>query len=282
MISRRQRGRRHGRPQPRASQGRFAAPGQIDRAALEFPLRPGQPSRHDQETRRETKHGQETAQPSGEPVAGNGILSRRIFLEGALVAGATGAGLAGASAEPLAIQPWMKTPGVGFVPYGQPSRFEDKVVRTFARAGQSGDARRRLRAHAARPARRHDHAVRAALRAQPLGHSRHRSQPASRGDPRPGAAPARVHARGAASLPDDVAHRVHRMRRQQRRAQRADRAAARRGRDPRPARVPGMDRREALDAARRSRRRAVGALDDRGRRRQRHHEPQHPARQGDG
>ena len=65
----------------------------------------------------------------GDPAAGNGILSRRIFLEGALVAGATGAGLSGASAEPLAVQRWMKVPGAGFAGYGQPSRFESKVVR---------------------------------------------------------------------------------------------------------------------------------------------------------
>jgi sulfane dehydrogenase subunit SoxC len=39
----------------------------------------------------------------GDPTAGNGILSRRIFLEGALVVGATGAGLSCASAEPLAV-----------------------------------------------------------------------------------------------------------------------------------------------------------------------------------
>ncbi len=44
----------------------------------------------------------------GDPAAGNGILSRRIFLEGALVAGATGAGLSRGSAEPLTVQPWMK------------------------------------------------------------------------------------------------------------------------------------------------------------------------------
>ena len=42
------------------------------------------------------------AEPGG-PTAGNGILSRRIFLEGALVVGAAGAGLSCASAEPLAV-----------------------------------------------------------------------------------------------------------------------------------------------------------------------------------
>src|SRR5262249_6835876 len=65
----------------------------------------------------------------GDPVARNGLLSRRIFLEGALGASALGATAAAAAAEPLAVQPWMKTPGAGFAPYGQPSRFEDKVVR---------------------------------------------------------------------------------------------------------------------------------------------------------
>src|SRR5215469_15164423 len=68
---------------------------------------------------------------SGEPAAGNGILSRRIFLEGAAVAGAAGAGVSSAMAEPLAVQPWMKEPGAGFAPYGQPSRFEDKVARAI-------------------------------------------------------------------------------------------------------------------------------------------------------
>src|SRR4029077_19648303 len=67
--------------------------------------------------------------PPGEPAAGNGILNRRVFLEGALVAGATGAGLSVASAQQLAIAPWMKTPGPHFAPYGTPSRFESKVVR---------------------------------------------------------------------------------------------------------------------------------------------------------
>src|SRR4051812_4503249 len=69
--------------------------------------------------------------PSIEPAAGNGILNRRIFLEGAIAAGATGTGIAGASAEPLTIPGWMKTPGANFAPYGQPSHFEDKVVRAI-------------------------------------------------------------------------------------------------------------------------------------------------------
>ena len=43
-----------------------------------------------------------------------------------------------------------------------------------------------------------------------------------------------------------------------------------------------MDRRAALDPARRGRRRAVGALAPCRRRRRRGHEPQHPAREGDG
>ena len=68
-----------------------------------------------------------------EPAAGNGILNRRIFLEGALVAGATGAGLTSAAAEPLPVPRWMKVPGADFAAYGQPSQFESKVVRALAR-----------------------------------------------------------------------------------------------------------------------------------------------------
>lgn len=67
----------------------------------------------------------------GDPAAGNGILSRRIFLEGAFVVGATGAGLSCGSAELLTVQPWMKVPGPGFAGYGQPSLFESKVVKVF-------------------------------------------------------------------------------------------------------------------------------------------------------
>ena len=76
----------------------------------------------------------EIRKTSAEPAAGNGILNRRIFLEGALVAGAAGASVSAASAQPLAIEPWMKTPGANFEPYGQPSRYESKVVRTVTGA----------------------------------------------------------------------------------------------------------------------------------------------------
>jgi sulfane dehydrogenase subunit SoxC len=79
------------------------------------------------------KRKSDAASPPVEPAAGNGILNRRVFLEGALIAGATGAGLTSAAAEPLAVQPWMKVPGADFAPYGQPSQFESKVVRALAR-----------------------------------------------------------------------------------------------------------------------------------------------------
>ena len=68
----------------------------------------------------------------GELAAGNGIMSRRIFLESALVAGAAGATVSATQAEPLAVPAWSKQPGSTFVPYGQPSKFESKIVRTHA------------------------------------------------------------------------------------------------------------------------------------------------------
>jgi len=67
----------------------------------------------------------------GDPVAGNGLLSRRLFLQGTVIAGAAGTAGAAAQADPLAVTPWMKVPGTGFTGYGQPSRFEDKVVRVI-------------------------------------------------------------------------------------------------------------------------------------------------------
>lgn len=59
-----------------------------------------------------------------ERVAGNGILNRRLFLEGAIGAGVAGWTVSAASAEPLVVPRWMKEPGRGFDAYGQPSSFE--------------------------------------------------------------------------------------------------------------------------------------------------------------
>src|SRR6201982_3859330 len=61
--------------------------------------------------------------------AAGGLLDRRIFLTGALAAGTLSSS---AGAEPLSVAPWMRTPGSPFTPYGQPSHFEDKVVRVWA------------------------------------------------------------------------------------------------------------------------------------------------------
>jgi sulfane dehydrogenase subunit SoxC len=68
-----------------------------------------------------------------EPVAENGLLDRRLLLTGsaATAIGATLPGGANAAAG-LPIEPWMRLPGSPFVGYGQPSRHESKVARTFA------------------------------------------------------------------------------------------------------------------------------------------------------
>ena len=64
------------------------------------------------------------------PVAGNGLLDRRTFLKGGVaLAGYSVA--ASAHAEPLVDDPWSRTPGNLTLPYGERSRFEDKVVRTL-------------------------------------------------------------------------------------------------------------------------------------------------------
>jgi sulfane dehydrogenase subunit SoxC len=71
-----------------------------------------------------------------EGVAANGLLDRRLFLRGgagtALAIGGIVSTELAASSEPLRVEPWMKVPGSPFVGYGQPSRFEEKVVRVAA------------------------------------------------------------------------------------------------------------------------------------------------------
>jgi len=77
-----------------------------------------------------------------QPVAGNGLLDRRLFLKSGLVFG-TAVILAQAVSRAFAIDddgkdpstfnpatpPWMHTPGAPFSIYGMPSRYEDSVVR---------------------------------------------------------------------------------------------------------------------------------------------------------
>ena len=73
----------------------------------------------------------------GERAAGNGMLSRRIFIQRAVLAGAAGMGASGASAEPLTVARWMKEPGAPFTGYGQPSSFE-KAARTIPAPANPG------------------------------------------------------------------------------------------------------------------------------------------------
>lgn len=86
---------------------------------------------------------------SADPVefaAGNGLVDRRFFLSrGALLGGAAGSGAfalvaaASAEAEPLPVPQWSKEPGLPFVGYGQPSKFEARVARvTFNPPNEPG------------------------------------------------------------------------------------------------------------------------------------------------
>lgn len=65
-----------------------------------------------------------------EPVAGNGLLHRRLFLtRGLTLAGAVGvSGSAAAQTAPKRPD-WMMRPGTGLSSYGQPSKFEEGVKR---------------------------------------------------------------------------------------------------------------------------------------------------------
>ena len=101
-----------------------------------------------------------SSSPSLDPVAGNGLLDRRALLgQGIVIAGAvtTGASIAltSAAAEPLTNGPWSLAPGVPIPPYGQPSKFEQKVVRTLSNPKLEP---RERGADATPSPQRHDHA----------------------------------------------------------------------------------------------------------------------------
>jgi sulfane dehydrogenase subunit SoxC len=87
--------------------------------------------------------------PATEPVAGNGLVHRRMLLgRGIALAGAMSAAplgsLTGAAAEPsteapLTEAPWSLEPGAVIPPYQLPSRFEKDAVRTIGNpTGQPG------------------------------------------------------------------------------------------------------------------------------------------------
>jgi sulfane dehydrogenase subunit SoxC len=84
-----------------------------------------------------------------EAAAGNGILDRRGFLAAAYLGSAAAlAPLPVAAADELTVEPWTTEPGSPFVGYGQPSRFEAKVARTFASApGTTGTGSSRSPLH---------------------------------------------------------------------------------------------------------------------------------------
>src|SRR5579863_10229538 len=90
----------------------------------------------------------DTLRPEAEQVAGNGLLHRRTFLAAGAAAFGAGVAVPPAKADPLPVEDWMKHPGAGFNGYGQPSKYEAKVVRTFASAaGTTGTGSSRTPHH---------------------------------------------------------------------------------------------------------------------------------------
>ena len=86
-----------------------------------------------------------------ESVAGNGLLHRRMFLTAGTAAATAVASSALpnlAAADALPVAPWMKVPGAGFVGYGQPSKYEEKVAKTWNTApGTTGTGAARTPLH---------------------------------------------------------------------------------------------------------------------------------------
>jgi len=73
------------------------------------------------------------------PVAGGGLLDRRLFLKQGVGAGA-GLLLVGLDAPASEIPPWMHTPGAPFSNYGQPSTHEKEAIRWIsANSGAPGN-----------------------------------------------------------------------------------------------------------------------------------------------
>jgi sulfane dehydrogenase subunit SoxC len=82
------------------------------------------------------RHHDSVQNSSLQQVAGNGLIDRRALLgRGIAIAGAAstgvGASFTGAAAEPLPVDPWSMQIGTPIPAYGQPSKYENKVLRTL-------------------------------------------------------------------------------------------------------------------------------------------------------
>ena len=80
------------------------------------------------------EHNPSRADPTLMFAAGNGLLDRRLFLQGGLVLGSiallpAAVAAAGHDAGLDARPKWMREPGAEFKPYGAPSEYEDEAVR---------------------------------------------------------------------------------------------------------------------------------------------------------
>ena len=77
-------------------------------------------------------------QSLAEPIAGNGLLDRRIFLkQGIALLGASGIAAmssTASAANPPQTPPWMQSPGAPFSGYGSPATYESKVTRVRIRS----------------------------------------------------------------------------------------------------------------------------------------------------
>ena len=153
-------------------------------------------------------------------------------------------------AAELSVEPWMTEPGAPFIGYGQPSRFEAKVVRTFASApGTTGTGASRT------PLQR----LNGTITPNGLHFERHHS---GIPDIDPDAHRLLIHGLvkrpliftlgGARSISDGDPHRLHRMRRQYRRALSEGARPARPASKPRPIVLCRVDRGQARAPARRS------------------------------
>ena len=79
----------------------------------------------------------DTQRDSLEPVAGNGLLHRRLFLTAGTAAGAALLTARAATAAPLDVPASMKTPGVPPSAYGERSPHEARVQRIAQSAAPS-------------------------------------------------------------------------------------------------------------------------------------------------